>query len=663
MEVKLKRIFILFLLMYFSVIFESYAISKDECLGCHEYVDPKVNSKILNDSVHKNLECTYCHSDVTSIPHEKILKKVKCVNCHSNEEKILSKSVHSHVEKDISTMCKNCHGTHNIFAKDNENSTVNPMNLPQTCSNCHQNEQFIADHKLPQSSFIDDYVQSVHGSALIKSGLVISATCVSCHGDHLILPPNNKESTIYRDNVPETCGKCHLGILKQYNSSIHKIALDRGDENAPVCTTCHTTHTIKRIDRLSLFEMEDKECGGCHADRAPTYRDTFHGKATSLGFIRGALCSDCHGAHKILPKDHPESMVNETNLKETCGNCHGKVTESFISFIAHPDVHDKSSNPLIYYVYLFMTFLLISVFGFFGLHDILWLQRSIVAYFRGELKHFDRNDKWVKRFSKTTIVTHIIIIISFMGLAATGIPLRFHYTEWAQVFANFLGGVEVARYIHRVCAVLTFGYAILHLSFLLYQLIVKKRYNYLYGHDSLVPRFKDFKDLYDNIRWFFYAGERPKIGHWTYWEKFDYFAVFWGIPVIGFSGLILWFPEFFSHFVPGFILNIAAVVHAEEALLAVGFIFLFHFFHTHLRPESFPLDTVIFLGKQPLERLKDERPEEYEKLVQTGELEKLIVEPPSDDMIKIARIFGFTFLSIGLIIIIAILVTFFTCIL
>ena len=78
-----------------------------------------------------------------------------------------------------------------------------------------------------------------------------------------------------------------------------------------------------------------------------------------------------------------------------------------------------------------------------------------------------------------------------------------------------------------------------------------------------------------------------------------------------------------------------------------------------MRPESFPLDTVVFLGKQPLERLKEERPEEYERLVQSGDLEKLIVEPPSEDIIKISKIFGFIFLTIGLIIIVAILITFF----
>jgi len=99
------------------------------------------------------------------------------------------------------------------------------------------------------------------------------------------------------------------------------------------------------------------------------------------------------------------------------------------------------------------------------------------------------------------------------------------------------------------------------------------------------------------------------------------------------------------------------IVHSEEALMAIGFIFLFHFFHTHLRPESFPLDTVIFTGSMPLERLKEERPEEYELLVKKGELERLIVPAPSNSLLRASRIFGFVALTVGLCLIWAILIT------
>ena len=86
--------------------------------------------------------------------------------------------------------------------------------------------------------------------------------------------------------------------------------------------------------------------------------------------------------------------------------------------------------------------------------------------------------------------------------------------------------------------------------------------------------------------------------------------------MIGVSGLMLWFPDFFTKFLPGWALNAAYIIHSDEALLATGFIFLFHFFHTHLRPESFPMDPVIFTGSMPLHRFKEERPLEYQRMVE-----------------------------------------------
>src|SRR6185436_8446839 len=142
-------------------------------------------------------------------------------------------------------------------------------------------------------------------------------------------------------------------------------------------------------------------------------------------------------------------------------------------------------------------------------------------------------------------------------------------------------------------------------------------------------------------RWFLYLGPRPQLDRWTYWEKFDYFAVFWGIPVIGLSGLMLWFPTVFTMLLPGVVLNLAMIIHGEEALLATAFIFAFHFFHNHLRPENFPMDTVIFTGKVTLTRFKDERAVEYERLVSEGKLDTILTGPPSASALIVSKIFGF----------------------
>ena len=129
-----------------------------------------------------------------------------------------------------------------------------------------------------------------------------------------------------------------------------------------------------------------------------------------------------------------------------------------------------------------------------------------------------------------------------------------------------------------------------------------------------------------------------------------YFAVFWGVIIIGFSGLILWFPEFFTALgIPGWVINVATIVHSDEALLATGFIFTVHFFNTHFRPDKFPMDKVIFSGLVPLEEYKKDRPREYKKLVDSGELEKRLFKGQiSEKRLRVIKIFGFSALFVGI---------------
>lgn len=219
------------------------------------------------------------------------------------------------------------------------------------------------------------------------------------------------------------------------------------------------------------------------------------------------------------------------------------------------------------------------------------------------------------------------------------------------------GGVGVTRIIHRICAVITLIYALIHLYYVVRKAVFERKYSILYGPDSMVPRVQDIWDVIAMLKWFFYLGPRPKLDRWTYWEKFDYFAVFWGVPVIGLSGLMLWFPTLFTLFLPGTILNVAMIVHGEEALLATAFIFAFHFFHNHLRPENFPMDTVIFTGKMKLSRFKEERASEYERLVKEGLLDTVIVDPPTRFTRIASKTFGFVAYISGLLMVIAIFIS------
>ncbi len=148
----------------------------------------------------------------------------------------------------------------------------------------------------------------------------------------------------------------------------------------------------------------------------------------------------------------------------------------------------------------------------------------------------------------------------------------------------------------------------------------------LWGPDSLVPQPKDFQDFWQDCRWLVGRSSRPEFERWTYWEKFDYWAIFWGIVVIGVSGLVLWFPNLSVRYLPGWVLNAALITHGEEAILAAGFIFTIHFFHSHLRPEKFPVDPVMFTGRVTEEELARERPQYYIRLRAQGGLEVLRVD-------------------------------------
>jgi cytochrome b subunit of formate dehydrogenase len=261
------------------------------------------------------------------------------------------------------------------------------------------------------------------------------------------------------------------------------------------------------------------------------------------------------------------------------------------------------------------------------------------------------------RFTRLNRTLHVIMIVSFISLATTGMTLKFAYTEWAAFLSRFFGGFETAGYIHRIAAVAMIGIFITHIV----DLTRRKRREYgswkamILGPDSMLFSKRDLNELINSVKWFLGRGPRPAYGRWTYWEKFDYFAVFWGIGVIGSTGLVLWFPEIFTLLLPGWAINVATIIHSDEALLATGFIFTIHFFNTHLRPEKFPMDLVIFTGSMPVEEFERDKPDEYETLRRSGELEKHLVDPYPPIVLRAIRAFAWTALTIGFLMIVGII--------
>ncbi|MGE5360752.1 MAG: formate dehydrogenase subunit gamma [Bacteroidales bacterium] len=259
------------------------------------------------------------------------------------------------------------------------------------------------------------------------------------------------------------------------------------------------------------------------------------------------------------------------------------------------------------------------------------------------------------RFDRYHRTLHGLLMLSFLGLALTGLPLLFSDAPWAVTLAHLYGGFRAAGIAHRVFAVLLIGVFCAHVFRLMERLFVNKELHILWGPGSMVPQPRDVVELLAHMRWFLGLGARPRFDHFTYWEKFDYWAVFWGMGIIGFSGLVLWFPLFFSRLLPGSFFNIAMLVHGEEALLAVGFIFTIHFFNSHLRPEKFPMDTVIFTGRVTDEELREERPEEFERLQRERALDRLQVAAAKPWVRPLGRTIGTVAVCVGLTLVVLII--------
>lgn len=263
--------------------------------------------------------------------------------------------------------------------------------------------------------------------------------------------------------------------------------------------------------------------------------------------------------------------------------------------------------------------------------------------------------RYVRRFGRSQILEHLLLFISFLGLAATGLPLRFPQAAWARPMAQLFGNYGTTGTMHRMFATLLIGVFLVHVARIAAR-VLRGEHGILWGPTSLVPQPRDIVDLYRHVRWFLRRGPKPAFDRYTYWEKFDYWAVFWGMLIIGISGLMLWFPEFFARFLPGWVFNIALLVHGDEALLAVGFIVLIHFFNSHLRPHKFPMDMVIFTGVVPEREFVAERPLEYGRLKSAGAYDSKLTGPPDPALVTRARLGGGIAVVIGLVLVVLILV-------
>lgn len=253
----------------------------------------------------------------------------------------------------------------------------------------------------------------------------------------------------------------------------------------------------------------------------------------------------------------------------------------------------------------------------------------------------------IKRFGITERLFHLFLMLTFIIQAATGFSRLFIATSWGKKLSYVFGGYENALVIHKWVGVLMIAGFLVHAIYLLKRIKWGNFTKSIFGPDSLVPNFHDFKHLGQRILWFFGLGAAPKLERWSYWEKFDYWAVFWGLPLLAVTGLMVMFPLETSRILPGWSLNIATLLHKAEAILATAYIFIVHFFIGHLRPSSFPMNEGMFAGSVPLEEVSEEKPAWIARLQEEGKLEALETTSPATWYRVLYYIFGYAVLIFG----------------
>jgi cytochrome b subunit of formate dehydrogenase len=583
-------------------------------------------------SVHGEMSCVACHSGITDnkSPHKKsAVPKANCVSCHEGLWEAVKQA----------------------------NLTKEKTRLGIVVQN------------------IEAYKQSYHARPSSDDKTLPNAACDNCHDTHYfnVPPRGTAKRTDWHLTTPKVCGEqCHTEQLETYAESVHGTEImGKGNPKAATCTDCHTTHDIANTSKVATKLLIVENCGSCHQENFATYGDTYHGQVARLGYAYTAKCYDCHGSHGILRVADPKSTVHPTNRLKTCKQCHdGKklpeATAGFVTFGPHANDHDFKRYPQMWIASKFMYGLLLFVFAYFWAHSLLWWYREYKD--RQDLKgqpHIRTDEllqgetRQVRRFGLVWRIGHLLFALSVMTLILTGMAVFYSYTDWAPVIMKALGGPQVAALIHRVSAAIMLGIFFLHLIGVAINIYRNRKTFRWFGPDSLVPNWKDLKDATGMFKWFVGKGPRPVLDRWTYWEKFDYWAVFWGMAMIGGTGMLLAFPHVTASIFPGWVFNVATLVHGEEAFLAAVFLFTVHFFNNHFRPDKLPPpDVVMFTGTQSLEEFRRDHALQYERLVKTGQLEKYLVDAPSRPMTLGSKVLGLTLITIGLVLLILVAVGF-----
>lgn len=666
----------------YAAVSEESPVSDEECLGCHSEVDPGP----LARSPHKAQVCADCHVGITETPHEEKLPPVPCQKCHAKSSRVFATSVHAPADAEVE--CQSCHGTHQMkpaamlgagpcrdchdsvaraylgsvharaLAKGIQDaalcydchgkahrlrSHLDPASptfharMVETCGHCHADRALVERRRIPIPHAYQLYQKSVHARA-VAAGKP-AATCNDCHESHDLRRANDPRSSIYRENIPRTCGHCHTNEARAYLQTVHGVAVTNGVTKSPVCTDCHGEHSIAAArdptSRVSVATVS-KTCSSCHeaqginekygipGGRLETYAESFHGLAVRGGSKVAANCASCHGVHDIRSSQDPKSAIYPDNLPTTCGKCHPGAGENFAKGRVHVSVTARE-EPILFYVRTFYLLLIVVTVCGMSFHNGLDFFRKLRREYRrragaatSQEREFNdtlhESQRWVERMTLSERWQHGLLAVSFAVLVYSGFALKFPDAWPFAWFVALEKGYTLRSWIHRGAALVMVFACLIHLVYL----PTRRGRSYLL---AMRPRYQDVKEAVLNVGYLLgLRAEPPRFDRFSYIEKVEYWAVVWGSVIMVGTGFMLWFENLTLKFQPKWVMDLATMVHYYEAWLASLAILIWHFYSVIFNPDVYPMNWTWLTGKISEEMLEHEHPLEYERLRERGEL-------------------------------------------
>jgi len=532
------------------------------CLGCHDpeaKVGPAVHVASLQKSPHKEFDCTTCHTKFTADgEHTPEMKasKVACATCHDEPASMLAASVHGKptARPGDAPTCVSCHtdgkDMHAVF-HPKEGTREERVKI---CVNCHNDADRMARNHVDVEA-VSTYEASFHGKALLRYGKQDTAICTDCHTAHNVRAPSDPQSTVNSANVTKTCGQagCHVGATQNFANSGFS----------------HLHLAVKKEPILAITEIFFKVL-------------TF----TVLGFLLLGIAFDMRVALFGQKKPAIAPLVAVF------------VGLGFASLIGAIVLAVLDNHAGFYATWASLGFGVLAAI-------------THIATKSKRPKH-EGTQVMYQRFNVSQRIQHFLTIISFSGLVITGIPIRYPKNDNLKAMYMAMGGMDIMRAAHRVCAVILIVVWIYHSI----ELIVRwKKANFSFDSWTMWPRKRDLTDVIATFKYHLgITKEAPSYDRFQFREKFDYFAVYWGMPIMVFSGLILWYPVFFGGMLPKLGIPLAYIAHADEAVLAFLTIATWHFYNTHFKPSSFPMNPVFITGMMTEEQMEEEHGDELKRI-------------------------------------------------